>query len=184
MRMAKAQIVTVPNKILTQKTKKVKVIDDEVRALAQTLIDTLNNAKEPEGAGIAATQIGNSNRVCVVRRFFESPTIPHGFDYEDMILINPEIVSKSKETDVDWEGCLSIPDVYGEVRRHTKVKVKSLTLSGNEITFTAEDFFARVVQHEIDHLDGVLFTSRVTGKTISEKELDKILQNAVGKSNG
>jgi peptide deformylase len=101
-----------------------------------------------------------------------------------MILINPEIISKSKETDVDWEGCLSIPDVYGEVQRHTKVKVKSLTLSGNEITFTAEDFFARVVQHEIDHLDGILFTSRVIGKAISEKELDKILQNEARKNNG
>ncbi|OGC70414.1 peptide deformylase [candidate division WWE3 bacterium RIFOXYC1_FULL_39_7] len=178
--MAKASIVTIPNKILTQKTTPVEKLDGEIIVLAQNLVDTLDSASEPEGAGIAANQIGSDKRVCVVRQFFEDPHRPDRYTYEDLILINPKIVSFSKDTDTDWEGCLSIPNVYGKVERYLKIKVKSTTLSGNEISFSAHDFFARVIQHEIDHLDGILFTSRVKGKTINEEGLDRILRKEAG----
>jgi peptide deformylase len=95
---------------------------------------------------------------------------------EDIILINPKIVSRSKETETDWEGCLSVPNVYGKVERFQKVKVSALGADGKDIKLKTSGFLARTVQHEIDHLDGVLFTEKVIGQTITEEELDKIMQ--------
>lgn len=172
--MAIKKIVTVPDKILTEKTTKIVKVDESIYELARDLTDTLNNAHKPEGAGIAANQIGSNKRICVVRNFTYNRRFPRGYSAEDFILVNPKIISKSKETETDWEGCLSIPDKYGQVPRHTKIKVEAETLDGNKIEITANDLFARVIQHEVDHLDGVLFTSKVKGKIISEEELDKL----------
>lgn len=172
--MAVKPIVTFPNKILTEKTKKIDAINAEVIELIADLKDTLNNAQKPEGAGIAANQIGSDKRVCIVRNFTYNKRLPKAYSTEDFILINPKINFKSKEMDTDWEGCLSIPDKYGMVPRHQKIKVEAETIDGNKIEITATDLFARVIQHEVDHLDGVLFTSKVTGKIITEDELDKM----------
>jgi len=90
------------------------------------------------------------------------------------VLINPKIVSTSKETEIDYEGCLSVPDVYGKVERYKKIKVDATDISGDRIKIKAQDFFARTIQHEIDHLDGVLFTDRVIGGVISEQEMDVV----------
>lgn len=168
-------IITIPNKVLVEKTEKVKIIDETVLKLAKDLLDTVKEAKNPEGAGLAATQIGVGKRVCVVRNFFNDPQNPEKILSEDIILINPKIVSKSKETELDWEGCLSVPDVYGKVERYTKIKVSALGMDGKDIKFKANGFLARTIQHEIDHLDGILFTKRVIGKTINEKELENLI---------
>lgn len=175
--MAVKEIITIPNEVLRKKAEKIKTIDDEIKKLAGDLIGTLNVAKDPEGAGIAATQIGVSKKMCVVRNFVPSPGYQDKFTHEDFILINPRIISTSKETDIEYEGCLSVPDIYGKVERFKKVKVDALNLAGEKITLKAQDFFARTLQHEIDHLDGILFTDRVIGKTINEEQLDKLYKN-------
>ncbi len=173
--MAIRHIVTVPDPVLRIKTQKINSISEDVKSLARDLLDTLEVAKDPEGAGLAATQIGASKRMCVVRNFFPDPANPQQFIHEDFVLINPKIVSTSKETETDYEGCLSVPDVYGQVERYKKIKVDALNINGERIKLKAQDFFARTIQHEIDHLDGILFTDRVVGKIITEQEMDKLL---------
>jgi peptide deformylase len=168
-------IITIPNNILKTKTEKVKMIDEEVLKVAKDLVDTVKVAKDPEGAGLAAVQIGSSKRICVVRNFFKDPQNPEKILSEDIVLINPKIISTSKETEVDWEGCLSVPNKYGKVERFIKVKVTALSLDGLEMKFKANDFLARTIQHEIDHLDGIIFTDRVIGKIVSEEELEEII---------
>ena len=172
--MAVIPIVTIPNKILLQKTENIKEINEEVRKDIQNLLDTLDSAQEPEGAGLAANQIGLNKRLCIVRNYVPNPADEKNPITQEFILINPKIVSRSKETVTDWEGCLSVPDVYGKVERYKKIKVKALNEMGEHIRLTATGFFGAVVQHEVDHLDGILFTEKVVGETLTEKELDKL----------
>lgn len=103
---------------------------------------------------------------------------PEKIQSDDIILINPKITQKSSETELDWEGCLSVPDRYGLVERYKKIKITAKDLNGNKLKIKAEGFFARTIQHETDHLDGVLFTSKVVGKTLTQKEFDKIVEKA------
>lgn len=174
--MAIRKIVTVPDTVLRKKAEKIKSIDGEVKSLAQDLLDTLAVAKDPEGAGIASTQIGVSKRICVVRNFYPDPAGSHDYVHEDYVLINPKIVSTSKETDIEFEGCLSVPDKYGRVERFKKIKVEALDINGDQLKIKAQDFFARTIQHEIDHLDGILFIDRIIGNPITEKDLDKLYE--------
>lgn len=174
--MSERQIVTIPDEVLRKKAEKVKFFDDELKALAQDLVDTVKIAEDPEGAGIAAPQISVSKRVIVVRNFFVDPINRDKYLFENYVLVNPKIISMSKETDVEWEGCLSVPDQYGEVERPSKIKVVAQDIDGKSIKMKASGYFARTIQHEIDHLDGILFTDKVIGKTITEKELDKIYE--------
>jgi len=140
------------------------------------LLDTVRVAKDPEGAGLSATQIGISKRMCVVRNFFEDPLNPDEVRSDDIVLINPKIIQYSEEKNVDWEGCLSVPDAYGLVERAEKIKITAKDIDGNIIKIKAEGFFARTIQHEVDHLDGILFTSKIEGKTLTQKEFDKIME--------
>lgn len=174
--MAIRKIVTIPDPILEKKAQKVGIITDDIRKIAQDLLDTVRVAKDPEGAGLAATQLGESKRMFVVRHFYEDPMNPESIQSDDLVLINPKIISHSTETETDWEGCLSVPDEYGMVERFIKIKLTAKDLSGENLKIKAEGFFARTIQHELDHLDGILFTSRVVGKTLSQKEFDKILE--------
>lgn len=169
------KISTVPDPVLTKKAQKITAIGGDEKILAKDLLDTLAVAQDPEGAGLAATQLGVSKKMCVVRNFFPNPAKPDEFTHEDYVLINPKIVSKSSETEIDYEGCLSVPNVYGKVERYSKIKVDALDLNGDRIKIKAQGFFARTIQHEIDHLEGILFTERVIGKTISEEGLDHLM---------
>lgn len=168
------KIILEPDPVLHQKSEKVKSITPEIKALIQDLIDTAENAKDPEAAGLSAPQLGVLKRVILARNFFKDPKNPHAYLHENVILINPKIISASTETDLEWEGCLSIPDTYGKVRRPVKVKVDALDETGERIRLKATGYFARIVQHEIDHINGILFTERVEGKTLTEKELDQL----------
>ena len=175
--MSVKKILTTPNPILNKKTQKIGEITDEVRNLAQDLIDTVKVAEDPEGAGLAATQIGVSKRMCVVRNFFEDPLNPDEIKSNDIVLINPKITHYSDEKDLDWEGCLSVPDKYGKVERATKIKVTAKDIDGNTIKIKAEGFFARTIQHEVDHLDGILFSEKIEGETLSQEEFDKMIED-------
>lgn len=173
--MAVRPITTIPDPVLIEKCAKVKNFDNALEQVIKDLVDTLDTAHDPEGAGLAAPQIGIPLRICAVKNFFEDPANPHRILSETIVLVNPKIISHSAETDVDWEGCLSVPDQYGRVERFSKIKVTAQDELGNNIKVKASDFLARVIQHEIDHLDGILFTEKVTGPIIPEKELDKLL---------
>jgi peptide deformylase len=118
--MSVRKVITAPNPILTKKTQKVRDINSDVKKIAKDLLDTVRVAKDPEGAGLSATQIGVSKRICVVRNFFEDPLNPNEVSSDDIVLINPKIIQYSKEKNVDWEGCLSVPDAYGLVERAEK----------------------------------------------------------------
>lgn len=172
--MAIKPIITAPNTILTSKAEKVQTVDGKTKQIVQDLIDTLNSSKHPQGAGLAAPQIGLSKQICIVRRFISNPNNPEEALTKDYVLINPKLMSESKETSIGWEGCLSIPDTYGKVQRAKKVKVKALNENGEEVKYNATGFFARVMQHEMDHLQGILFTTKVIGKTMTEEELDSL----------
>lgn len=158
----KLNIVTKPNPILHQKSKKITRIDDEIKKLAADMEDTIKNYgnKHESGVAIAAIQVGVPLRLTIVR-----------FDEDYVALINPEIIKHSKEEFEDTEGCMSVPKKYGQVKRYKKIKVRALNLEGKKIEIKAEGFLARVLQHEIDHMNGNLFLEKVAEKdlyTLSE----------------
>lgn len=143
--MALRIIVLEPDEVLHQVAKEVPKITPNIQKLLTDMADTMYHA---EGVGLAAPQIGILKRVIVVDVGDE-----HGL----IEMVNPVILSAEGEQ-IGPEGCLSIPGINGDVRRHQKIKVKGLDRNGREITIEAEDFLARAFQHEIDHLNGVLFT--------------------------
>lgn len=142
-------IVAHPNPILYQKTSDINVAQfgrQKLLSLAEDMLITMHKAK---GVGLAAPQIGESIRLAVIAK-----------QSEDLILVNPCILARSVETDTVEEGCLSIPGVLVAVPRSIWVKVRAENLSNRPYEFEAHGFFARVVQHEIDHLDGVLIIDK------------------------
>jgi peptide deformylase len=154
--MAIRKIVFVPDPVLRGKSKKVAKVTPSIQKLLDDLTETMRDAP---GVGLAAPQIGVLQRVIVVEvlKDEENLELQHGF-YQ---LVNPEIVKVSKEIEEGSEGCLSIPGYTGEVERYAAVEVKALDRNGKPIKVKAHDFLARVLQHEIDHLDGILYLDRL-----------------------
>jgi peptide deformylase len=155
--MAIRMIVKDPDPILREISRPVPKITPNIHKLLDNMADTMYDA---HGVGLAAPQIGILKRVIVIDAGEE--------DQELIEMINPEIISRSGKQ-LGPEGCLSIPGINGDVNRFEKVTVKGLDRDGHEITIKAEGFLARVFQHEIDHLDGTLFTD--IAETIYEREL-------------
>jgi peptide deformylase len=158
--MKKEAIITLPNPHLRQKSARVHVITEETRALVQDMtsasLDWEDSRPHEISAALAAIQVDHLQRVVIVRSDFDDKSAR-----EFTALINPEIVKYEGEIKSDYEGCLSVSKVYGMVPRHTKVRVKALDVDGNEVRFKAEGFLARVIQHEIDHTNGVLFIDHI-----------------------
>jgi len=156
-------IIVIPDRVLRGTAKPVEVVDDDVRTLMDDMLDTMYDAP---GIGLAAVQVGVRKRVivCDVSRNDEARE-PHCF-------VNPEVIWTSDEHAVYEEGCLSIPDTYEEVERPAECKVRYLDRDGNEQEMHCGGMLATCVQHEIDHLDGVLFIdhiSRLKRERISRK---------------
>lgn len=148
--MALRPIVLDPNPVLRAIAEPVEKIDQEILTLLDDMADTMYEA---HGIGLAAPQVGVSKRVVLV---------DYGDDFGGLLeLINPEILEKSGSV-VDVEGCLSIPGVRGNVERFDKITVRFLDRHGKEHVMKPEGYFARVFQHEIDHLDGILYTDTAT----------------------
>ena len=148
------KIVTIPDPILTKKTSLVKTIDEDINKLVAEMIETCRKAN---GIGLAAPQIGKSIRLCIIN--LEHLGLP------PFALVNPKIVKNSFAKIELEEGCLSIPGIFGMVKRPKKVTVEAQNLDGEKHKFVADGMLARVIQHELDHLDGVLFTTKVTKYT-------------------
>jgi peptide deformylase len=129
-----------------------------VQKLVDDLIETM---REYHGVGLAAPQVHEGLRLFVAALADDGDGRAEGEDAEPMVLINPEIVARSAEIEEDWEGCLSIPDIRGRVPRASAVTVKAFDRNGTRIEIEATGFSARVIQHEYDHLEGVLFFDRM-----------------------
>lgn len=138
--------------VLRQKAREIKKIDSTLIGLVQNMFDTLQQAS---GLGLAANQVGSLQRVFVVDL---SKVIPTS---QPMVLINP-LMRESQGEQIGEEGCLSIPGIYEDVPRFKEVKFSALDLSGKTITVRGSDLLARVLQHELDHLDGILFIDRLS----------------------
>ncbi|MBT2687980.1 peptide deformylase [Bacillus sp. ISL-47] len=156
--MAVKRIVTYPAEILEAECNPVKDFDKKLGKLLNDMYDTM---VEFDGVGLAAPQIGLDKQIAIVDIDDEFGTIE---------MINPEILETDGEQ-TGPEGCLSFPGLYGEVKRPDYVKIKAQDRKGKYYTLEAEDFLARAILHEIDHLHGVLFTSKVT-KYLNEEELE------------
>jgi peptide deformylase len=151
--MALREILTVPNPVLKKVSARVERVDDALRSLMDDMLETMYAAP---GIGLAAIQIGEPIRVIVMdlAREDEDPQPRH--------FINPEIVWRSEETALREEGCLSVPDIYDEVERSDRVRITYLNYQGDTVEEDAEGLFSVCIQHEMDHLEGVLFIDHLS----------------------
>ena len=168
--MTLRKIVTLPDPVLKRKAHTVNQFDKNLHALLDDMVETMRDAP---GVGLAAPQIGLSERIIVIE-YYERP---EDEDVEEApkkvwAVINPEIVKASEEMLMGVEGCLSIPGLLGEVERHAEVQVKGLNRHGKPMKVKAKGWLARIFQHEIDHLSGVLFTERATRLWKPQQEVD------------
>lgn len=166
--MAILDIVTFPDPFLRLKAKEVKKFDKDLQNLIDDMFETMR--AEP-GVGLAAPQIGQSLKLVVIE-YAEEPEeedapMPKPKRY---VLVNPEIVERSEEMVEGMEGCLSVPGLVGMVNRHEAITVKALTRHGKPQKVKADGWMARIIQHEMDHLDGVLYVDRAS--EVYERVLD------------
>ena len=158
--MTEDQLINLPNPHLRESSKKVGYIDEAVTKLIQKMeqitLDWEATREHEVGVALAAIQIDIPLRVVIVRSDFDNKK-----DTTFQAFINPVITKYEGEIMTDFEGCLSIKDVYGKVPRYSKVRIKALGVNGKEIRLTAEGFLARVFQHEIDHTNGVVFIDHI-----------------------
>lgn len=169
-----------PDQILKKKAAEVKKITKDIKTLAFEMIETMD---KNQGVGLAAPQVGESKRIIVIYRINSRSqrTSPKA---KPEVFINPKIIKKSRETEYDEEGCLSVPEVFLKIKRAKEVEVESLDLGGKKILIKAKGLPARIFQHEIDHLDGILFFERLSfwQKTKFKTKLSR-RESAGGKEN-
>ncbi len=156
----KLKVITKPNPILSEKSKKISRVDDSIKKLAADMAETMfgYGTEHESGVAIAAIQVGVPLRMTIIRDEENS----NGY----YALINPEIIKGTGKIIEDMEGCLSVPRKYGKVERFEKVKVRGINLEGKKIEIKAEGLMARILQHEIDHMNGTLFIDHVKNDEI------------------
>jgi len=149
--MSRLEIIKEGNPILRKKSKKVAEITSEIK---QLIVDMAKTMKKAKGIGLAAPQVGQGIQLCLINT-----------ENGHLTLINPKISWKSLRKETEEEGCLSCPDAFGLVKRAKVIYVKALNQDGKSISFRASGLFARVIQHELDHLNGIL----IIDKFVKEK---------------
>lgn len=158
--LTKDDIITLPHADLRQRSQKVGMITREIIDIVEGMQHATLNweaSREHEvGVALAAVQLDIMYRIVVLRNNFDNKD-----DKTFSVFINPQITKLEGTIEADFEGCLSIRDVYGKVPRHTKVRVKAINLEGREVTIKAEGFLARIFQHEIDHTNGIVFVDHI-----------------------
>lgn len=168
--MSVLPIITVPNPLLKQTAQKVETITPQIKKLAHDMVDTMYEAP---GVGLASNQIGELYRIFVMDAHYQKD---NPATRKPQILINPEIIWKSEEPSVIQEGCLSIPQQFADVERPKIVRVQYLDINGVNQEFEAHDFESHVIQHELDHLNGVLFIDHLSRlkRSMILRKLDKL----------
>ncbi|RJO60834.1 peptide deformylase [candidate division WS5 bacterium] len=168
--MKKVEILTFPNPILRKKAKEVEKIDKKVESIIERMILALESS-EIEGLAIAAPQIGESIRLILVRVREQRDKDGNIIQKEIPLTayINPEITKFSKEKTIMEEGCLSYPNHYGPVERPKKIRFEATLINGKGVKKSASGILAKIIQHEVDHLDGILFIDKLTDKSKLKK---------------
>lgn len=170
--MKKEDIIVLPNEHLRQKSSRVHVVTEEVKTLIDNMVaaslDWEDSRPHEISAALAAVQVDKLERIVIVRSDFDDKN-----NREFTALINPEIIKYEGEEILDYEGCLSVENVYGKVPRYSKIRVRALDINGNEIRFKATGFLARVIQHEVDHTNGIVFIDHIKDSEDSFYELDE-----------
>src|SRR6266550_3180198 len=161
--MTRNDIIVLPNPHLRQKSQRVHVVTDEVKQLIAdmeaAILDWEDHRPHELGVALAAVQVDQRSRVVIIRSSFEDKD-----DRSFFALINPQVIKLEGSVHYDHEGCLSVKDIYGLVPRHTKVRIKALDTDGHEIRLKAQGFLARVLQHEVDHTNGIMFVDHIKNK--------------------
>jgi len=157
--MALREIVNIPDPVLRRKAHKVTEVDKDFQTLVDDMIETMRAAP---GVGLAAPQVGISTRLIVVEYGEDEDENTPNKAKKLYVVANPEIIHASLETEIGNEACLSVPGLIGEVERFSQVVVRGKNRRGQPVRINANGWMARIFQHEIDHLDGVLFTDRAT----------------------
>ncbi len=169
--MKKEDIIILPNPHLREKSVKVPEVNDLVKQLITDMTDAALDweASRPHeiSAALAAVQINALQKVVIVRSDFDNKE-----SNDFTALINPEIVKYEGKIVEDYEGCLSVKDIYGHVPRYSKIRVRATNIEGQEVRFKAEGFLARVIQHEIDHTNGIVFIDHIKDSTKAFYTLD------------
>lgn len=164
-------IISLPNSHLRSRSQRVGVVTQDIKTLCDSMIaatlDWEDSRQHEVGVALAAPQIDRLLRVVIIREDFDDKD-----NRKFTILINPEITKYEGDIIEDYEGCLSIRDIYGKVPRYSKVRVKALDITGKPFRFTAEGFLARVVQHEIDHTNGIVFIDHIKEQKDAFYKLD------------
>lgn len=157
------EIITTPNPLLRQKSTRVREITDETHQIIADMVakslEWENNHPYELSAAMAAPQLGVNQRIIIIRDDLNDKK-----NNSFTALINPEVIRAEGKLEKDYEGCLSVPEIYGMVERPTKVKVKATLEDGHEVRLKANDYLARTLLHEIDHLDGILFIDHIKGQ--------------------
>jgi peptide deformylase len=158
--MTKNSIITLPNPHLRERSKKIGLITPEIRELADNMIaatlDWEDSREHELGVALAGVQIDELLRIVVVRNDFDNKD-----DKSFQVFVNPEITKYEGKLIEDLEGCLSVPDIYGRVPRYEKIRLRATTLEGTPIRLSLEGFLARILQHEIDHTNGLVFIDHI-----------------------
>ena len=183
----KNDIISLPDSHLHNRSRRVTVINDEIlKIIADMQSATLDweaSRKHEVGVALAAIQIDQPYRIIAIRNNFDDKS-----DRTFSIFINPEIVKLEGEIEEDFEGCLSVPDIYGKVPRYEKIRMRALNEKGQEVRVRAEGFLARVLQHEVDHTKGLTFVDHIKDtpaafyKLKSDGKLEKLDYEKVKKT--
>ena len=165
-------IVTLPDPVLRRKARAVTIFDKKLQTVIDDMIETM---REAPGVGLAAPQIGISDRLIVVE-YYENEQAEEAEEEAKKkvwVMLNPEIVKASDEKVMGVEGCLSVPNLVGEVERHEAVQIKGLNRRGQPMRVKAQGWLARIFQHEIDHINGIVFTDLATHVWLPETDEEK-----------
>ena len=158
--MSILKVTRLGHPILRKITENVPPRELQSAEMQKFIDDMIETMKEYDGVGLAADQVHESTQVAVLE-VADNPRYPQKPKVPLTVLVNPKITPLSDETEEDWEGCLSIPDLRGRVPRYKSIRVQALDRNGAELDFIADDFHARVIQHEFDHLNGKVYLDRM-----------------------
>jgi peptide deformylase len=170
--MDRNNIISLPNPRLRERSKKVGIVNGEIKKIIQHMKDATIDWEESRahevGVALAAVQVDIHLRIVVIRNDFDNKN-----NKTFTVFINPVITKYEGDVVQDFEGCLSVPDIYGKVPRHSKVRVKAMDENGREFRIAAQGFLARIFQHEIDHTNGIVFIDHIRNDGNAFYRLDK-----------